>query len=76
MKVEVLADANAVAQAAAGIIAADARTAVAARGRSVVAVIGNEVISGVHILSGLTLGLGTVVHDYLQTERTRHATAR
>jgi acetoacetate decarboxylase len=24
-----------------------------------------EVISGVHILSDLTLGLGTVVHDYL-----------
>ena len=35
-----------------------------------------EVISGVHILSGLTLGLGTVVHDCLQTERTGHATAR
>ena len=26
-----------------------------------------EVISGVHILSDLTLGLGTVVHDYLAT---------
>jgi acetoacetate decarboxylase len=26
-----------------------------------------EVISGVHILSDLTLGLGTVVHDYLIT---------
>jgi acetoacetate decarboxylase len=24
-----------------------------------------EVISGVHILTDLTLGLGTVVHDYL-----------
>ena len=24
-----------------------------------------EVISGVHILSDLTLGLGTIVHDYL-----------
>ena len=24
-----------------------------------------EVVSGVHILSDLTLGLGTVVHDYL-----------
>ncbi len=24
-----------------------------------------EVLSGVHILSDLTLGLGTVVHDYL-----------
>jgi acetoacetate decarboxylase len=24
-----------------------------------------EVISGVHILCDLTLGLGTVVHDYL-----------
>jgi acetoacetate decarboxylase len=33
-------------------------------------------MSGVHIVSDLTLGLGTVVHDYLQTERTRHATAR
>jgi acetoacetate decarboxylase len=28
-----------------------------------------EVISGVHILSDLTLALGTVVHDYLATER-------
>jgi acetoacetate decarboxylase len=35
-----------------------------------------EVLSGVHILSDLTLGLGTVVHDYLRTERTPHATAR
>jgi acetoacetate decarboxylase len=26
-----------------------------------------EVISGIHILSDLTLGLGTVVHDYLTT---------
>jgi len=24
-----------------------------------------EVVSGVHILSDLTLGLGTVIHDYL-----------
>ena len=24
-----------------------------------------EVLSGVHIVSNLTLGLGTVVHDYL-----------
>ena len=24
-----------------------------------------EVVSGVHIVSDLTLGLGTVVHDYL-----------
>jgi acetoacetate decarboxylase len=29
-----------------------------------------QVLSGVHILSDLTLGLGTVVHDYL-TDRTR-----
>jgi acetoacetate decarboxylase len=28
-----------------------------------------EVLGGVHILSDLTLGLGTVVHDYLNTER-------
>jgi hypothetical protein len=35
-----------------------------------------EVFSGVHILSDLTLGLGTVVHDYLRTERTPYATAR
>jgi acetoacetate decarboxylase len=39
-----------------------------------------EVISGVHILSDLTLGLGTVVHDYLRNEmrneRPRYATAR
>jgi acetoacetate decarboxylase len=28
-----------------------------------------QVISGVHILSDLTLALGTVVHDYLVTER-------
>jgi acetoacetate decarboxylase len=28
-----------------------------------------EVLSGVHILSDLTLGLGTVVYDYLNTER-------
>jgi acetoacetate decarboxylase len=35
-----------------------------------------EVLSGVHILSDLTLGLGTVVHDYLRTERTPYATAR
>jgi acetoacetate decarboxylase len=34
-----------------------------------------EVISGAHILSDLTLGLGTVVHDYLQNERPRHAIA-
>ena len=27
-----------------------------------------EVVSGVHILSDLTLGLGTVIHDYLDTE--------
>ncbi|NOX72147.1 MAG: acetoacetate decarboxylase [Alphaproteobacteria bacterium] len=27
-----------------------------------------EVLSGVHILTDLTLGLGTVVHDYLKTE--------
>ena len=40
MKVEVLADADAVAQAAADIIAADARAAVAARGRFVIAVQG------------------------------------
>jgi acetoacetate decarboxylase len=26
-----------------------------------------EVISGVHILTDLTLGLGEVVHDYLKT---------
>jgi len=26
-----------------------------------------DVISGVHIISDLTLGLGTVVHDYLAT---------
>ncbi len=30
-----------------------------------------EVISGVHIVSDLTLGLGTVVHNYLATEETR-----
>ena len=28
-----------------------------------------EVVSGVHILADLTLGLGTVVHDYLKPER-------
>ena len=28
-----------------------------------------EIISGVHILSDLTLGLGTVVHDYLDKQR-------
>lgn len=42
MKVEVLADADAVAQAAADIIAADARAAVAARGRFVIAVSGGQ----------------------------------
>ena len=35
-----------------------------------------EVISGVHILSDLTLGLGTVVHDYLATGRNRNETRR
>jgi acetoacetate decarboxylase len=28
-----------------------------------------EVLGGVHIQSDLTLGLGTVVYDYLNTER-------
>jgi len=28
-----------------------------------------EIISGIHILSDLTLGLGTVVHDYLDKQR-------
>jgi 6-phosphogluconolactonase len=42
MKLEVLADADAVAETAAGIIAADARNAVAARGRFVVAVSGGS----------------------------------
>ena len=42
MKVEVLADADAVAEAAAAIIAADARAAVAARGRFAVAVSGGH----------------------------------
>ena len=42
MKVEVLADADAVAQAAADIIAADAHAAVAARGRFVIAVSGGQ----------------------------------
>jgi len=35
-----------------------------------------EVLSGVHIVCDLTLGLGSVIHDYLQPERTRNATAR
>jgi acetoacetate decarboxylase len=35
-----------------------------------------EVLSGTHILSDLTLGLGTVVHDYLRNERLGYATAR
>ena len=34
-----------------------------------------EVISGVHILSDLTLGLGTVVHDYLAARRSRNEAA-
>jgi 6-phosphogluconolactonase len=42
MKLEVLADADAVAQAAANIIAADARAAVALRGRFVIAVSGGQ----------------------------------
>ena len=40
MKVEVFPDADAVARAAAGLIAADARAAVAARGRFTLAVVG------------------------------------
>ncbi len=42
MKIEVLADANAVAQAAAAIIAAEARAAFAARGRFIMAVSGGD----------------------------------
>jgi acetoacetate decarboxylase len=30
-----------------------------------------EIVSGVHILTDLTLGLGTVVHDYLADRRVR-----
>ena len=30
-----------------------------------------EVVSGVHIVSDLTLGLGTVVHDYLAKTKDR-----
>ena len=42
MKIEVLADADAVASKAAEVIAAEARTAVAARGRFIVAVSGGH----------------------------------
>ena len=35
-----------------------------------------EVISGVHLLTNLTLGLGTVVHDYLAREAPASTTSR
>jgi len=34
------------------------------------------VISGVHLLTNLTLGLGTVVHDYLAREAPASTTSR
>jgi acetoacetate decarboxylase len=34
-----------------------------------------QILSGVHILSDLTLGLGTVVHDYLDQDSGRERTS-